>query len=62
MATDGEDDVRARREEAERYRLAAEEALEQLDWCVNYLYRIRKGGIARVIEKNRREIRKELSR
>jgi hypothetical protein len=62
MALNGEDDAQARRGEAERYRLAAEEALNQLDWCVNYLYRIRKGGIARVIEKNRREIRREMGR
>lgn len=62
MAPHGEDDVRARREEAERYRLAAEEALNQLDWCVNYLYRIRKGSIAQVIEKNRRDIRREMGR
>jgi len=57
-----EDDVRARREGAERYRLAAEEALDQLDWCVNYLYRIRKGRIAKVIEKNRSVIRREMDR
>ena len=31
MARDGEEDVRSRREEAERYRLAAEEALNQID-------------------------------
>ena len=57
-----EDDVRARREGAERYRLAAEEALDQLDWCVNYLYRIRKGRIAKVIEKNRSVIRRAMDR
>jgi hypothetical protein len=62
MAGKGEDDVRARREEAERYRLAAEEALNQLDWCVSYLYRIRKVPIAQVIEKNRSFIRREMSR
>jgi hypothetical protein len=32
MARNGKDDVRPRQEEAERYRLAAEEALNQLDW------------------------------
>jgi hypothetical protein len=62
MAHNGEDEVRARREEVERYRLAAEETLNQLDWCVNYLYRIRKAPIAKVIEKNRSLIRREMSR
>jgi hypothetical protein len=60
MARNGKDDVRARKEAAEQYRLAAEEALNQLDWCVNYLYRIRKSRIARVIEKNRSAIRREV--
>jgi hypothetical protein len=62
VARNGTDDARARKEAAERYRLAAEEALNQLDWCVNYLYRIRKGRIARVIEKNRSAIRREMRR
>jgi hypothetical protein len=62
MARNGKDGMRARTEEAERYRLAAEEALNQLDWCVSYLYRIRKGSIAKVVEKNRAVIRREMSR
>jgi hypothetical protein len=62
MARNGKGDVRARSEAAERYRLAAEEALNQLDWCVNYLYRIRKGRVARVVEKNRSAIRREMRR
>jgi hypothetical protein len=62
MARNGKDDVRARHEEAERYRLAAEEALNQLDWCVNYLYRIRKDRIAWVIEKNGSAIRRRVRR
>jgi hypothetical protein len=57
-----EDDERDDAEEIERYRLAAEETLAQLDWCVSYLYRIRKDRIARTIEKNRSFIRRELSR
>lgn len=51
-----------RAEEAARYRLAAEETLAQLDWCVNYLYRIRKNRIAQAIEKNRAFIARELNR
>ena len=62
MARDGEEDVRSRREEAERYRLAAEEALNQIDWCVKYLYRIRKGRIAQAVERTRMVIRREMSR
>lgn len=45
-----------------RYRLAAEETLEQLDWCVNYLHRTRRSQIAEVIDKNRRHIRRQMSR
>jgi hypothetical protein len=45
------------KEEAERYRRAAEETLGQLDWCVNYLYRIHKPQIARTIQENERTIR-----
>lgn len=62
MARNGQDDERARREQAERYRLAAEETLNQLDWCVSYLHQIRQSHIARVIEKNRSLIRREMSR
>lgn len=61
MAQNG-NDVRARMDEVDRYRRAAEEALNQLDWCVNYLYRIRKSEIAQAIEKNRSHIRREMSR
>jgi hypothetical protein len=62
-----DDDGRARaqaatKEETARYRRAAEETLEQLDWCVKYLYRIRKGGIARTIEENHSTIRRHMSR
>ena len=39
-----------------RYRRATEETLEQLDWCVDYLYRIGKPGIARTIRQNRATI------
>jgi hypothetical protein len=55
-----DDDARRRDEEINRYRLAAEETLEQLEWCVNYLHRIRKSGIADVIDKNRRQIRRQM--
>jgi hypothetical protein len=48
-------------EEIARYRRAAEETLNQLDWCVKYLYRIRKGSIADAIEKNRLTIQRQMS-
>jgi hypothetical protein len=54
------DDDRKVDEEIARYRHAAEEALHQLDWCVNYLYRIRKARIARAIERNRSTIRRRM--
>jgi len=43
--------------EIERYRKAAMSTLEQLDWIVGCLHRIRKPRIARAIERNRRQIR-----
>lgn len=42
--------------EIERYREAANVALDQLDWCINYLYHVRKAGIARVLARNRKKI------
>jgi hypothetical protein len=61
MAENTDDDARRREEEIARYRLAAEETLEQLEWCVQYLHRIHKSRIAEVIDKNRRSIRREMS-
>lgn len=49
-------------EETARYRRAAEETLDQLDWCVEYLYRIREPRLARALGKNRSEIRRRMSR
>jgi hypothetical protein len=48
--------VRDRAREAERYREAAELALGQLQWSVNYLYRIRKSAIAEGLDHNREQI------
>lgn len=45
-----------REREEERYLEAANLALDQLDWCVDYLQRVRKADIARVIARNRRQI------
>jgi hypothetical protein len=48
-------------EEIARYRRAAEEALDQLAWCVNYLHRIRKPDIAEAIENNRATIQRRMT-
>ena len=55
---DGDDQVP--REEMERYREAAEDLLQQLDWCIGYLHGIRKTEISTVLAKNRAHIRKRL--
>ena len=47
-------------DEAERYRRAAEDALQQLDWCIGYLHGIRKVGISRTLARNRSYIRTQL--
>jgi hypothetical protein len=62
MARDVNHGARKREDEITRYRLAAEEALEQLEWCVDYLRRIRKGTIADAVDRNRRQIRREMTR
>jgi hypothetical protein len=48
--------------ELDRYRQAAEDALQQLDWCIGYLHGIRKIGISRALARNRSHIRTELLR
>ena len=48
------------RPQSERYRVAAEEALNQIDWCIAYLHRIRKPAIAAAVARNRAEIGKRL--
>lgn len=45
---------------AERYRQAAQDALEQLDWCIGYLHGIRKTRVSAVLARNRRFIRQSL--
>jgi hypothetical protein len=54
----GRDDHRDR--EVERYRQAAEDALQQLDWCIGYLHGIRKVDVSRALAKNRSYIRRRL--
>jgi hypothetical protein len=47
-------------DEADRYRQAAEVALQQLEWTIRYLQRIRKPDIARALAKNHAHIRRQL--
>ena len=47
-------------DEMERYRQAAEDALQQLEWCIGYLHGIKKVGISRALAKNRSHIRTQL--
>jgi hypothetical protein len=57
MARIDDDD---RDDEVERYRRAAEDALQQLDWCIGYLHGIRKVDISRALARNRSAIRTQL--
>jgi len=45
-----------RDDETQRYREAATRALDQLQWTVGYLHRIRKPELARALERNRKQI------
>jgi hypothetical protein len=46
--------------EARRYQQAAEDALEQLDWCIGYLHGIGKTNASRALSRNRSVIRSAL--
>ena len=47
-------------DESERYRQAANDALEQLDWCIGYLHGIRKPKISAQLARNRAHIKRNL--
>ena len=49
-------------DQAQRNRQAAEDALQQLDWCIDYLHGIRKGKISAQLARNRAYIRRNLMR
>ena len=40
-------------DQADRYRRAADDALQQLDWAIGYLHGIRKVEISRALARNR---------
>jgi hypothetical protein len=42
------------------YRRAAEEALQQLDWCIGYLHGIRKTELSGRLARNREFIKRKL--
>jgi hypothetical protein len=54
------EDTQVDQDELQRYRQAAEDALQQLDWCIGYLHGIRKVAISRALARNRSYIREQL--
>jgi len=58
MADDGE--IRRMQRDVERYRQAAHDALEQLDWCIGFLHGSKKASIAAALGRNRAFIRRAL--
>jgi hypothetical protein len=58
--TNGGDRRRAMDRDIERYREAALHALDQLEWCIDYLNRVRKPDIARALARNRKQILERL--
>ena len=60
MARNKKSDEASRTQEADRYRMAAEDALQQLDWAIGYLHGIRKVPLSRALAKNRSFIRRRL--
>ena len=53
---ESEDEDRELERESERYRRAALDALGQLDWCIDYLYKQHRAEIARTLSRNRSRI------
>jgi len=60
MARNDSKRVASKQDEADRYRQAAEDALQQLDWTIGYLHGIRKTDISKALAKNRSYIRRNL--
>lgn len=49
-------------DELERYRRAAQDALQQVDWCIGYFHGIGKRSEAGMLARNRQTIRTRLLR
>jgi hypothetical protein len=60
--TELEGEVERLMKDVERYRSAAEDALQQLDWCIGYLAGCQKGRVAKVLSANRSHIRRQYLR
>jgi hypothetical protein len=52
--------TKTERNEKDRYKQAAEDALQQLDWAIGYLHGIRKTDISKALARNRSHIRTRL--
>jgi hypothetical protein len=50
----------SKQDETDRYKQAADDALQQLDWAIGYLHGIRKVEISKALAKNRSFIRRRL--
>jgi len=50
----------AESDDARRYRQAADDTLQQLDWCIGYLHGIGKVPLSRALSRNRSVIREQL--
>ena len=48
-------------EHVERYKQAANDALQQLDWCIGYLVGMRKQKVATTLASNRASIREHMT-
>ena len=59
-SSNGNDRERRVDAEIERYQEAADSALGQLEWIVGYLHKIRKPQIARALDRNRKQILKDI--
>jgi hypothetical protein len=57
----GNDRLRRLDREIGRYREAANSALGQLEWIVDYLYKIHKTEIARALDRNRKQILNDIA-
>ena len=60
MARNDKKRSESKQDETDRYRQAAEDALQQLDWTIGYLHGIRKTDISKALAKNRSYIRRNL--
>lgn len=54
------DDGNGRSGDVDRYRQAATDALEMVDWCIGYMVGTHKNSIASQLARNRKYIRERL--